>query len=77
MNSSAIIGHDFSFVEQNQTDGTTRRHDTERFVRCIEYERAPHGYLARNREKKEVRLAIFISEPDSILCTMQDNQVHQ
>jgi hypothetical protein len=77
MNSGAIVGHDFSFVEKNETDGATSRHDTERFVRCIEYERAPHGYLARNREKKEDRRAIFISEPDSILCTMRDNQARQ
>jgi hypothetical protein len=77
MNSGAIVRDNLSFVEQNEADGATRRDDTERFVRCIEYERAPHGYLARNREKKEDRRAIFISEPDSILCTMRDNQARQ
>ena len=77
MNSSAVVGHNLSFVEKNQTNGATRRDDAERFVRCIEYERAPHDYLARNREKKEVRRTIVISEPDSILCTMRDNQARQ
>jgi hypothetical protein len=77
MNSGAIVGDNLSFVEQNKTDGATRRDNTERFVRCIKYERAPHGYLARNRKKKEDRRAIFISEPDSILCTMRDNQARQ
>ena len=77
MNSGAIVGDDFGFIEQNEADGATRRDDTERFVRCIEYERAPHGYLARNREKMEDRRAIFISEPDSILCTMRGNQARQ
>jgi hypothetical protein len=77
MNASAIVGHYLSFIKQNQTDGATSRDDTERFVRCIEYERAPHGYLARNRELKEDRRAIFISEPDSILCTMRDNRARQ
>jgi hypothetical protein len=77
VNSSAIVDDDFGFIEQNEADGATRRDDTERFVRCIEYERAPHGYLARNREKKGNRRAIFISEPDSILCTMRGNQARQ
>ena len=73
MNSCAIISHDLCFIEQDKTNGATRGDDTERFVRCIEYERAPHDYLARNREKGD-RRAMDISEPDSILCTTRDNQ---
>jgi hypothetical protein len=77
MNTSAVIGHYLCLIKQHQTDSSACRDDTERFVRCIEYERAPHDYLARNREKKGDRRTMFISEPDSILCTTRDNQAHQ
>jgi hypothetical protein len=77
VNSSAVISHDLCFIEQDKTNGATRGDDTERFVRCIEYERAPHHYLARNREKEGDRRAMNISEPDSILCTTRDNRAHQ
>jgi hypothetical protein len=77
VNFSSVVLNDVSFVEQNKTNSPTSRHNTERFVRGIEYERAPHGYLLRVRKKEEGRLTIFMPDHHSIACTTSDMQSRQ
>jgi hypothetical protein len=75
MNFGAIVGNYICFVTQHQADCSTCGHNTERFVRCIEYERASHDYLP-------IALAAvigrrFTKSLCSIACTISDSPPHR
>lgn len=42
MDFRAVVFNDFRFVRQHQTHCASRRHNTERLVCCIQYQRASH-----------------------------------
>ena len=75
MNFGAVIGYYICFVTQHQADCSTCGHNTERFVRCIEYERASNDYLPI------VLAAVigrrFTKSLCSIACTISDSPPHR
>ena len=77
MNVSSIVGDNVRFVEQHQTNGSPSRHDPERFVRCIEYERAPHDYLTRARGDDTTMNEFSLIVLHPILCTIGDSPPHR
>jgi hypothetical protein len=72
----AIVFNHIGFIKQDETDSSASRHNTERFVRCIEYERAPHHYLLRVRKNKEGEMAMFMPDHHSIACTTSGMPQH-
>jgi hypothetical protein len=73
----AIVFNHIGFIKQDETNSSASRHNTERFVRCIEYERAPHHYLLRVRKNKEGEMAMFMPDHHSIACTTSGMPQHQ
>jgi hypothetical protein len=77
VNFSSVVLNDVSFVEQNKTNSPTSRHNTERFVRGIEYERAPHLYLTRADRRRTAKTIDGFMNRDSIVCTTLDISTHR
>jgi hypothetical protein len=55
MDLSSVVFDNVGLIAQDKANGSASRDDTKRFVRCIEYERAPHDYLLETREKIDDR----------------------